>query len=203
MPPAWHVRGDFAISCNCDVFCPCVLSLGKARPSAGTCQSWFAFRIAEGHWGPTRLEGRRLAFLLEVPGPMEQGNWTVGLYLDEQAEPDAVEALTTIFTGRAGGPIGWLSLVIATVLGTRRVPITFEPDGRGWRFAIPGVADARVAPIPGAGGDGLVRITNSRYWMAPDVVVCAAERSRVRDWGRNWKLDGKSAEVGAFDWTGP
>jgi len=203
MPPTWRIAGDFVVSCNCEVFCPCVLSLGKARPSQGHCYSWFAFRIAKGHWGEIRLDGIRLALLLEVPGPMEQGNWTLGLYVDEPAEAAAAEALTEIFTGRAGGPSGWLSTVIATFLGTRRVPITFERDGRDWRFVIPRIADARVKPIPGAGGDDLVRITNSRYWMSPEVVVCANERSRIRDWGRNWNLDGRSAEFGAFDWSGP
>jgi hypothetical protein len=199
----WRVRGDFVISCNCEVFCPCVLSLGRARPSAGDCHSWFAFRIAEGHAGECRLDGRRVAFMLEVPGPMAEGNWRLGLYLDPEASDPAADALSAIFTGRAGGPLGWFTLVVAEILGVRRVPITLEREGRGWRFTIPAIADGQVEPIPGAAGDGLVRITNSRYWMAPDVTVCAARRSRLRDWGRNWTLDGRSAEYGAFDWAGP
>jgi hypothetical protein len=93
--------------------------------------------------------------------------------------------------------------MIATFLGTRRVPISFEREGRGWRFAIPKIVDAEVEPVPGAAGDGLVRISNSRYWMSPEIVVCTAKRSRVRDWGRNWDLGGKSAEHATFDWAGP
>jgi hypothetical protein len=197
------MTGEVLISCNCDVFCPCVLSLGKARPTQGHCYSWFGFRIARGHAGPTVLDGLKAGLLAEVPGPMEQGNWTVGLYLDERASEPAAEALTGIFTGRAGGPLGWWSIMIGTVLGTRRVPITFEPEGRGWRFAIPKIVDGLVEPLPGAAGDGMVRITNSRYWMAPDVVVSTGVRSRLRDWGRNWDLAGKSAEHAGFDWTGP
>jgi hypothetical protein len=203
MSSAWRVRGDFAISCNCEVFCPCVLSLGRARPSEGHCHSWFAFRIAEGHAGDCRLEERRVAFLLDVPGPMAEGNWTLGLYLDDAAPDDAAEALTRIFTGGAGGPLGWLSLVVARVLGPKRVPIQFTPEGRGWRLEIPGIADGRVEAIPGAAAGEPVRITNSRYWMTPEVVVCTGPRSRIRDWGRNWTLDGKSAEYGRFDWAGP
>src|SRR5262245_16883608 len=110
MPFSWRIRGDFAISCNCEVFCPCVLSLGRARPSDGYCHSWFAVRIVEGEVGACRLAGRRVAFLLEVPGPMAEGNWTLGLYLDDATPDDAAEALTRIFTGAAGGTTGWLSL---------------------------------------------------------------------------------------------
>jgi len=199
----WKITGDFMLSCNCDVYCPCVLSLGKARPSQGVCYSWWGFRIAQGHAGPASLDGLNVALLLDVPGPMGEGNWTLGLYLDERASPPAVEALTEIFTGKVGGPPGWWSVMTATFLGTKRVPITFEPEGRGWRLVIPKIVDGVVEPLPGAGGDGLVRITNSRYFVTPDLVVCAGKKSRIHDWGRNWDLTGRSAEYGHFDWSGP
>lgn len=203
MPSPWRIAGEFLVSCNCEVFCPCVLSLGKARPSEGHCYSWFGFRIADGRTGDTPLDGLHLGLLLEVPGPMAQGNWTIGLYLDERASEPAATALTDIFTGRAGGPLGWWSIMIANVLGMRRVPVTFVAEGRGWRFTIPKIVDGAVEPIPGVAGDGHVRITNSRYWMAPDVVVSTGTKSRIRDWGRNWDLTGGSAEYGRFDWSGP
>jgi hypothetical protein len=56
MTKPWHMRGEFLISCNCDVFCPCVLSLGKARQSQGVCYSWFGFHIAEGRAGTSKLD---------------------------------------------------------------------------------------------------------------------------------------------------
>jgi len=203
MSEPWTIGGEFLVSCNCDVFCPCVLSLGKARPTQGDCFSWFGFHIEDGTSGATPLAGLNLGLLLEVPGPMEQGNWTLGLYVDERASDAAAAALGDIFTGRAGGPIAWWSIMIAEQLATRRVPITFAREGRGWRMTIPKIVDGLVEPIAAAGGDGLVRITNSRYWMAPDVVVAAGTKSRVRDWGRNWDLSGKSAEYSRFRWSGP
>jgi len=203
MPDPWKLRGEYLISCNCDVFCPCVLSLGKTRPTQGLCYSWWGFHIAEGHAGPTSLNGLNVGVFLEVPDPMEQGNWTLGLYLAERAGQPAAEALTEIFTGKAGGPPGWFSLVIGTFLGTKRVPIAFEAEGRGWRFTIPRVIEGHIEPIPGAGGDGPVRICNSRYWVGPDLVVCIGKKSRIRDWGRSWDFTGKSAEYGQFVWAGP
>lgn len=203
MADPWRIGGEMVLSCNCDVYCPCVLSLGKARPSRGVCYSWWGFRIEEGAVGPIRLDGLNVALLLEVPGPMAEGNWTLGLYLDERASPPAAEALTRIFTGRAGGEPEWWSAMIGTFLGVRTVPIAFEPEGHGWRLAIPGTLDGTVEPIPGAGGDGLVRIVNSRYFAAPDLVVSEGKRSRIRDWGRNWDLTGRSAEYARFLWSGP
>ena len=45
------------LSCNCTVFCPCVLSLGQHPPTEGYCQTWAGFRIDAGHYGDVDLSG--------------------------------------------------------------------------------------------------------------------------------------------------
>jgi len=200
---AWNLRGEFVVSCNCEFFCPCMPSLGKARPSQGVCYSWFGYHIAEGRVDDIAVAGREVVMLLEVPGRMEEGNWTEAFYFDDGSTAAQQEALARVLGGRAGGPIGWTSLMVARVLEPRVVPIRFTRGDRERRFEIPKILEGAVAAEPGAGGDGLVRITNARYWMAPEVVLARGSRSRFRDHGRNWDLSGKSAEWGRFDWTGP
>ena len=29
----WSIKGELTLSCNCEVFCPCVLSLGRHAPN--------------------------------------------------------------------------------------------------------------------------------------------------------------------------
>ncbi len=29
--PEWAIKGELILNCNCTVFCPCVVSLGKHR----------------------------------------------------------------------------------------------------------------------------------------------------------------------------
>jgi hypothetical protein len=78
--PEWKIKGELILNCNCTVFCPCVVSLGKHPPTEGYCQAWLGVRIDEGHYdgrrpvraqhrhvdghsrqhGPRQLEGRRL-----------------------------------------------------------------------------------------------------------------------------------------------
>ena len=197
----WRLDGEFLISCNCDVFCPCVLSLGKSEPTYGACHSWFGFHVADGEGGGTALDGLNVVMLLETPGPLEQGNWTTALYIDERASDEQAEALERIFSGRAGGEPGWWSIMVANALGTKRAPIEFSEQGRGWRMAIPKVLDGNIEPIAAADEDGVVQITGSRYWMTPDVTVASGTRSRFRDFGRNWDLSGRSAEHGRFSWS--
>ncbi len=203
MTTPWEIRGELVLSCNCDVFCPCVVSLGKSQPTRGVCHTWWGLHVEEGQAGNEPLDGLNAAVLMDVPGPLAEGKWTVGLYIDERANEGARRALADILSGKAGGPTGWFAIMISEFLGTRYVPIHFEKKERGWRFEIPKVIDGFVEPIEGADGDGVTTITNSRYWMAPDVVVCHGTRSRYRDWGRNWDLTGRSAEYARIEWKGP
>ena len=46
----WAIRGELILNCNCTVFCPCVVSLGKHPPTEGYCQAWAGVRIDEGHY---------------------------------------------------------------------------------------------------------------------------------------------------------
>ena len=45
------------MSCNCDVWCPCVLSLGKADPTCGRCLSWWGIHCEDGRYGDVSLNG--------------------------------------------------------------------------------------------------------------------------------------------------
>ncbi len=203
MSSPWKIKGELALSCNCDVFCPCVVSLGKSKPTHGVCHTWWGLHIDSGHAGDEKLDGLNIAVLMDIPGPLADGNWTVGLYIDEKATPAASEALTNIVSGKAGGQTSWFSIMIANFLGTRKVPITFEKAGKGWKVGIPKIIDGTIEPIEGADGEGQTRITNTAYWMAPDVTVCKSTKSRFRDWGRNWNLSGGSGEYARVEWSGP
>ena len=203
MTEPWEIHGELVLSCNCDVFCPCVVSLGKSQPTQGVCHTWWSLHIEEGRSGDESLDGLNAAVLMDVPGPLAEGKWTVALYLDERATDRAREALTEILSGRAGGTTGWFSIMIAEFLGAKTVPIHFEAQGKGWRVEIPRIIDGSVEPIAGADDEGVTKVTNTGYWMAPDVVVCRGSRSRFRDWGRNWDLSGRSAEYARVDWKGP
>ncbi len=41
----WAVKGELILNCNCTIFCPCVVSLGKHAPTEGYCQAWAGVRI--------------------------------------------------------------------------------------------------------------------------------------------------------------
>ena len=149
------------------------------------------------------LNGYTTGLLLETPGPLAEGGWSLGIYLDERASQPVHEALTKIFRGQAGGPISWFSVMIAEYLGSKVVPITFEEWEFGWYLGIPKVIDGAVEPIMGADGVTPVMAKNTNYWAGVDVVDSKGTKSRIRDWGRNWDFSGQSAEYARVDWVGP
>jgi len=198
---SWTLRGELVLSCNCTVFCPCTLSLGKAPPTEGYCQTWAGIRIDEGRFDAVDLTGINVGLVMEIPGLMSRGNWTAGLFVDERAPIAAVRALTKIFTGRAGGSTHLLSILVGHFLGVRQAPIRYEVEGGTRRFTIEKVVNGVVSPVTGKDKDQPVVIRNSEYWVAPDIIVAKAEKSRMRAFGRNWDFSGRSAEICKLDWN--
>jgi len=197
---AWTLRGELVLSCNCTIFCPCTLSLGKAPPTEGYCQTWAGIRIDEGRFDAVDLSGIKVGLIMEIPGLMSRGNWTAGVFIDDQAPIQAVKALTRIFTGRAGGSTHLLSILVGHFLGVRQAAITYDVQGDTRKFSIDKIVDGVVTPIAGKDKDQPVVIRNSEYWVARDIIVARADKSRVRAFGRNWDFAGRSAEICRLDW---
>lgn len=199
----WRLKGELTLSCNCTVFCPCVLSLGKHPPTEGYCQTWGGVRIDQGHYGATDLAGLNLGLVIEIPGLMSRGRWTAGVYLDDRADAAQEAALTRIMTGQARGTTHILSILVGEFLGVFRDEVRYEADGPLRRFKVGKVIDGEVAAIPGAEAGKPTVIENSQYWISPTVVVAQAVKSRFRAFGRNWDFKGRSAEICPLDWRGP
>lgn len=200
MTEPWTLRGEMALSCSCTLFCPCVVSLGLHPPTEGHCQTWAGVRIDEGRYGTTDLGGINLALMLEIPGLMSRGNWTSALFIDQAATPAAVDALKTIFSGRAGGSTHLLSILVSTELGAQQVPVSYRTDGDTRVVSIDKILDGAIKPVQGKDKGRPLEIRNSEYWISPNVTVAQAEKSRFRAFGRNWNFAGRSAEICALDW---
>lgn len=195
----WHIKGELALSCNCAVFCPCVLSLGQHAPTEGYCQTWAGVRIDDGRFGDVDLSGVKFGFMADIPGRLARGNWTMALFVDDKASAQAVKALTWIMTGRAGGSTALLKILGGSFLGVRQIPITYETVGETRVIKMEKIIDGALTPIKGK-DQGAVVIHNSEYWIAPDIIVARAEKSRFRLFGRNWNFEGRSAEICKLDW---
>lgn len=197
---SWTIEGELILNCNCTVFCPCVVSLGKHPPTEGYCQAWMGVRIDKGEFNGEDLSGLNVGMMLDIPGEMARGNWKAAAYIDERASDEAYEALIKIFSGAARGTTGLFSVLVGEFLGAERQPISYETEGKTRRLIVGKKIKGAVAPIEGNDPDSEVKVTNTGYWMGADVTVAMAQQGRVRDRGRVWDFDGRSAEICQISW---
>lgn len=198
----WAIKGELILNCNCTVFCPCVISLGNHPPTEGHCQTWGGVRIDEGTYGDIDLSGLNLGLLIEIPGQMARGNWKAAVFVDDRASDEAYEALVGIFSGKARGTTGLFGVLVSEFIGAERAEVSYDNDGNTRRLKVGKKIQGEVVPVEGHGGKDIV-ITNTNYWMGPDVTVATATKGRVRAFGRVWDFDGRSAEICQIDWHGP
>ena len=201
--PEWKLKGELILNCNCTVFCPCVVSLGKHPPTEGYCQAWLGIRIDSGHFNGEDIGGLNIGMVLDIPGNMGRGNWKAAAYIDERATEKAYDGLISIFSGQARGTTGLFSMLVSEFLGAQRAPVTFETEGRKRRLMVGKFIQGEVEPITGADPSQEVKVTNTGYWMGPDVTIAQANKGRVRAHGRVWDFEGRSAEICQIDWHGP
>ena len=130
--PAWQVSGQYYETCDCAFVCPCVPGQLAVKPTNGTCTFAMAFQIERGKYGNVSLDGLGFILLGFTPQEMGKGNWSVGLITDERANAQQKDAITTIASGAAGGPMAALSGLIGKFLGVESSPIQFHRDGVKW-----------------------------------------------------------------------
>ena len=81
-PTTWRIRGDVMEACNCTITCPCNFG---SDPTQVPCEAILGWRIQEGQYGDTRLDGLNVVAYFRIPGHPFAGGWTLGVYLDQRA----------------------------------------------------------------------------------------------------------------------
>jgi hypothetical protein len=202
---SWRIKGDYFENCNCDVVCPCLFSTKApmtSTPTEGACEVPFAFHIDEGAFGDTSLDGLNAVVILRTPGPMGEGNASVALYVDERGDDAQREALTAIFSGAAGGPMGLLAPLVDEVLGVRSAPITFAKDGTRRTAEIPGVVSLAVQAAPSIAPDDAIWAANAHPFAPAGVAMAVGEEgSTFNDYGMSWDNSGKNGHYAPIDWS--
>jgi len=184
--PQWQISGEYFEACSCDSVCPCPTSGLAGRPTRGSCDAGLVFNVQRGQYASTRLDGLSFAVLLHTPGPMIEGNWTVGLVVDERASKEQREALATIASGQGGGPMAALAPLIGSFRGVEAKPFRIESSGMRRSVSIPGVLDLAVEGIPGATAAEPIYLDNVGHPAASRLALAKASRSHLHAFGIDW-----------------
>jgi hypothetical protein len=95
------------------------------------------------------------------------------------------------------------AVMVSEFLGAERSPVDYVTEGKTRRLSVGKKIQGEVTPITGADSDREVVVSNTGYWMGPDITIAQAGKGRVRAYGRVWDFDGRSAEICQIDWRGP
>ncbi len=196
MSEVWELNGTFFESCNCDAACPCIFGSG---PTHGECWAVLAWHIDNGSYGDVSLDDLNVVMAAYIPGHVLEVEWQVAFYLDDRASAGQQEALTTIYSGQAGGHPAMLADFVGKVLGVRAVPIEFKTNGRSRSLSIPNVAAVAIEGVEGQDGKD-VTISNHPIAVAPGVPVNVGRSSELsyRDYDHSWQLTETNGLYSAF-----
>ena len=140
---------------------------------------------------------------LDIPGSMGEGNWKAAAYIDDRASKAQFDALEAIFSGSAKGTTGLFRLLVGEFLGATREEVVIRQDGDVRSVTVGRKVVGAVQPVEGAKPGEPLMVRNTKYWMGPDITVARSIKGKVRDFGRVWNLDGRSAEICQIEWSGP
>ena len=198
---SWALSGTYFENCTCEGACPCTASSFQWPADKDFCDVMFAFHVDSGEIDGTAVEDRSVVLLVHIPqAQATDGNWKLGLYVDERASAEQAEKLGAVFGGQLGGPVAALAPLVGGVAGVERAPISFADDGLNHRVTVGDAIDTEVEDLTPPGSSEPTRYENIEHLAAPSVTVARATSSRVSGFGI--EFEGKAGSSAPFAWNG-
>ena len=198
---SWSIKGAYVETCSCDLICPCNASFDHGAVY-DFCRVTLVFDIREGEIDGTDVAGLKVAAIADTPKVMTEGNWRLGLFVDERATDEQMGKLVDVFSGQLGGPMAGLVPLVGEILGVQRAPIEVEHDGVRHSVRVGDAIDFEIEDIVPFGietGEP-VRLSGMFHPAGSDLTVAEATRSRINAFGIEY--EGKTGlSSSEFSWA--
>jgi hypothetical protein len=202
----WRLSGDYFETCNCDFLCPCPTSNLTAQPTKGGCDAALVFQVNQGSYGEVTLDGVTFVAIVRTPGPMADGDWTVGLIVDDGASAEQRDAVAAICSGEVGGPMARTAPLVSNFAGVESAAIRIEGSGLSRSIKVGELLDQAVEGVAGAmRPDEPIYLDNVGHPANTRLGLAKATRSHVHAFGIDWDDTSgtNNAHLAPFDWQGP
>src|SRR5919204_3885906 len=198
---AWNLKGSYVETCSCDLICPCNASMAHGAVY-DYCRVVLAFAIKEGDVEGTDVSGLNVAVIADTPKVMTEGNWRVGVYVDERASDEQMDNLVGVFGGQKGGPMELAAPLIGEMLGVERAPIEIVDDGLRHSVKVGDAIDFEIEDIVPFGVDTgrPVRFDGMFHPVGSNLTIAEAKRSNINAFGIEY--EGKTGlSTSEFSWA--
>ena len=181
---AWSLKGSYVETCSCDLICPCNASFDHGATN-DFCRVVLAFDIKEGDIDGTDIAGLKVVAIADTPKVMTEGNWKLGMFIDERASDEQAEKLGQVFSGQLGGPMAALTPLVGDMLGVERAAIEIEDDGLRHRVRVGDAVDFEIEDIVPFGVETgrPVRFDGMFHPAGSNLTIAEATRSRISAFG--------------------
>ena len=201
----WAMRGEYMESCNCDYLCPCIYTNPQAPVTYDHCIAALVFRIDEGSWGGTRLDGLRFALVIRSGKVMADGDWIFAGVVDEGANAAQRQALAAIVSGEAGGPPAFIrENLVSDFRGVEFRPIEFNMDGLKRSTVIPEIVSFEIEGVASRNRSGKpFYIDNTAHPAGRRLALARAKEMHMHGFGLDMDLVGKgnNGHFAPFSWA--
>jgi hypothetical protein len=181
--------------------CPCNLSFDHGA-TYDFCRATLAFHVREGEIDGTDVAGLNAVVIIDTPKVMTDGNWRLGMFIDERASDDQADKLAQVFGGKLGGPMAGLAPLVGQVLGVERAPIELSDDGLRHGVRVGDAIDFEIEDIVPFGVETgePVRFAGMFHPAGSDLTMAEARRSRINAFGIEY--EGKTGlSTSEFSWA--
>ena len=198
---AWRIEGTYFETCSCEVVCPCTASLALGA-DYDRCNVVLVFNVASGEVDGTDVSGLTVAAVADSPKFMNEGNWRLGVFIDEKASDEQAEKLGAVFGGQLGGPMGALGPLIGENLGVERAAIEVREDGLRHSVRIGDAVDFEIEDIVPFGVESgePARLSGIFHPAGSELNIARATRSSISAFGIEY--EGRAAfSTSSFSWA--
>jgi len=198
---SWNLKGSYAETCSCDLMCPCNLSFDHGA-THDYCRVALAFNVREGAVDDTDVAGRRVVIIADAPKVMTEGNWRLGVYVDQEASDEQFDKLVQVFSGQLGGPMAGLAPLIGEVVGAERASIELDDDGLRHSVRVDDAIQFEIQDVVPFGKENgePVKFQGMFHPVAPDLTMAEATSSSINAFGIAY--EGKSGlSYANFSWV--
>jgi hypothetical protein len=141
--------------------------------------------------------------VVDSPQVMADGNWKLGLVVDERASDDQLQKLGAVFGGELGGPMEALAPLVGEMLGVERMRIEVSEGNGTHRLTAGSAVEVEVDDVVPFGVENgrPVRLVDVFHPAGSELTV-AKGRSRVGVLGLEWNQEATSGFSAPFSWSG-
>ena len=199
---AWNLKGSYVETCSCELMCPCNLSFDHGA-TYDFCRVTLVFNIREGEIEGTDIGGLKVAAIADTPKVMTEGNWRLGVFIDEQATDEQAEKLVAGLQRAArradgGARRRWSARCSAS--SARAIEV--DDDGLRHSVRIGDAIDFEIEDIVPFGVETgePVRFDGMFHPVGSDLTMAEAKRSRINAFGIEY--EGKTGlSTSEFSWA--